>query len=161
MYAGITMKFTANSSGTLSGLFFRKASQAEGKSIFVDKIDVFAMRYLDNTKIPCKYLVVELKKDTAEKSTIDQIMKYVDWVCSEYAFGDYGMIEACIVAADYAEGINDYYDNVVQRLYTLGSHPVRNRYWNSLRLLKYVCDNNKIKYEDITPKVGFSLHIKN
>lgn len=41
VYAGITMKFTANSSGTLSGLFFRKASQAEGKSIFVDKIDVF------------------------------------------------------------------------------------------------------------------------
>ena len=40
VYAGITMKFTANSSGTLSGLFFRKASQAEGKSIFVDKIDV-------------------------------------------------------------------------------------------------------------------------
>ena len=41
VYADITMKFTANSSGTLSGLFFRKASQAEGKSIFVDKIDVF------------------------------------------------------------------------------------------------------------------------
>lgn len=40
VYADITMKFTANSSGTLSGLFFRKASQAEGKSIFVDKIDV-------------------------------------------------------------------------------------------------------------------------
>ena len=128
---------------------------------YMDKIDVFAMRYLDNTKIPCKYLVVELKKDAAEKSTIDQIMKYVDWVCAEYAFGDYGMIEACIVAADYAEGINDYYDNVVQRLYTLGSHPVRNQYWNSLRLLKYVCDNNGIEYQDITPEVGFSLQIKN
>ena len=38
VHADITMKFTANSSGTLSGLFFRKASQAEGKSIFVDKI---------------------------------------------------------------------------------------------------------------------------
>lgn len=41
IYADINMNFTANSSGTLSGLFFRKASQAEGKSIFVDKIDVF------------------------------------------------------------------------------------------------------------------------
>ena len=48
VYAGITMKFTANSSGTLSGLFFRKASQAEGKSIFVDKIDVFTQNGSDS-----------------------------------------------------------------------------------------------------------------
>ena len=48
VYADITMKFTANSSGTLSGLFFRKASQAEGKSIFVDKIDVFTQNGSDS-----------------------------------------------------------------------------------------------------------------
>lgn len=50
VYADITMKFTANSSGTLSGLFFRKASQAEGKSIFVDKIDVFTQNGSDSAK---------------------------------------------------------------------------------------------------------------
>ena len=48
VHADITMKFTANSSGTLSGLFFRKASQAEGKSIFVDKIDVFTQNGSDS-----------------------------------------------------------------------------------------------------------------
>lgn len=55
----------------------------------MDKIDVLAARYLTDTKITCKYLTVELKKDEAEKSTIDQILKYVDWVCTEYAYGDY------------------------------------------------------------------------
>ena len=48
VYADITMKFTANSFGELSGLFFRKASQAEGKSIFVDKIDVFTQNGSDS-----------------------------------------------------------------------------------------------------------------
>lgn len=56
---------------------------------YMDKIDVLAARYLTDTKITCKYLTVELKKDEAEKSTIDQILKYVDWVCTEYAYGDY------------------------------------------------------------------------
>ena len=42
----------------------------------MDKIDVLAMRYLPNTKIPCKYLVAELKKDAADNATIDQVLKY-------------------------------------------------------------------------------------
>lgn len=36
---------------------------------YMDKIDVLAARYLTDTKITCKYLTVELKKDEAEKST--------------------------------------------------------------------------------------------
>ena len=56
---------------------------------YMDKIDVFAARYLEGTRIPCQYLTIELKKDKAEKSTIDQVLKYVDWVCAEYAYGDY------------------------------------------------------------------------
>lgn len=44
VHANIRMNFTHTKSGDgeLSGLFFRKASQADGKSIFVDKIDLFA-----------------------------------------------------------------------------------------------------------------------
>ena len=119
----------------------------------MDKIDVFAARYLEGTRIPCQYLTIELKKDKAEKSTIDQVLKYVDWVCAEYAYGDYEMIEACIIAADYEDDLNEYYREVVRRYYTLGSHPVRNKQWNRLKLLRYICIDNRIVYEDVTPQI--------
>lgn len=118
---------------------------------YMDKIDVLAMRYLPDTKIPCKYLVAELKKDLADDGTIDQVLKYVDWVCSEYAYGDYETIDACIIAAEYPDDIAAYYHNVVQRYYTLGSHPVRNKQWNKLTLLKYTYSDGKISYLDVTP----------
>ena len=120
---------------------------------YMDKIDVFAARYLEGTRIPCQYLTIELKKDKAEKSTIDQVLKYVDWVCAEYAYGDYEMIEACIIAADYEDDLNEYYREVVRRYYTLGSHPVRNKQWNRLKLLRYICADNRIVYEDVTPQI--------
>lgn len=120
---------------------------------YMDKIDVFAMRFLFSSRIPCKYLVAELKKDTAYKETIDQVLKYVDWVCSEYAYGDYEMIEACIIAADYEDGIEPYFKQIVKRYYTLGSHPVRNNKWMALKLIKYAYQNGQIEYEDVTPEI--------
>ena len=118
---------------------------------YMDKIDVLAMRYLPHTTIPCKFLVAELKKDMADHATIDQVLKYVDWVCSEYAYGDYEAIEACIIAAEYPENIGDYYRDVVQRYYTLGSHPVRNKQWCDLRLLRYSYVKGAVTYLDMTP----------
>lgn len=41
IYADISMNFTS-SSAAVSGLFLRSASQAEGKSVFVDKISVYS-----------------------------------------------------------------------------------------------------------------------
>lgn len=119
---------------------------------YMDKIDVLAMRYLPNTKITCKYLVAELKKDVADNATIDQVLKYVDWVCSEYAYGDYEAIEACIIAAKYPEDIGAYYSEVVQRYYTLGSHPVRNKHWSNLKLLRYSYADGELSYTDVTPQ---------
>lgn len=118
---------------------------------YMDRIDVLAMRYLPGTKIPCKHLVCELKKDVADQATIDQVLKYVDWVCSEYAYGDYEAIEACIIAAEYPANITSYYHDVVQRYYTLGSHPVRNKQWNALRLLRYSYTGGAMTYTDVTP----------
>lgn len=125
---------------------------------YMDKIDVLAMRYLPNTKIPCNYLVAELKKDVADNATIDQVLKYVDWVCTEYAYGDYDAIDACIIAANYPETIGSYYHEVVQRYYTLGSHPVRNKRWGRLKLLRYSCTNGELSYTDVTPQNA--LHIQ-
>ena len=121
---------------------------------YMDKIDIFAMRYLPDTKIPCKYLVAELKKNYATKDTIDQVLKYVDWVSNEYAYNDYETIDACIIAFEYEEGIEKHYDSVVKRYYTLGSHPVRNKFWKSLKLLKYRYENGEIQYSDVTPRMG-------
>lgn len=118
---------------------------------YMDKIDILAMKYLSGTKIPCKFLVTELKKDGANNETINQVLKYVDWVCSEYAYGDYESIDACIIASSYSDNINDYYRNVVQRYYTLGSHPVRNKQWTALKLLVYTYNNGTILYTDVTP----------
>lgn len=118
---------------------------------YMDKIDVLAMKYLPGTKIPCKFLVTELKKDGANNETINQVLKYVDWVCSEYAYGDYESIDACIIASSYPDNINDYYRDVVQRYYTLGSHPVRNKQWASLKLFVYTYNNGTIFYTDVTP----------
>lgn len=120
---------------------------------YMDKIDVFAINYLRNSKIPCKYLVAELKKELADCETIDQVLKYVDWVCSEYAYGDYSLVQACIIAFDYKENVYPYYKEVVKRFYTLGSHPVRNKRWDSLRLIKYQYKDNKVHYQDITPTI--------
>jgi len=121
---------------------------------YMDKIDVFATRYLPDTKIPCKYLVAELKKGMADNETIDQVLKYVDWVCDEYAYSDYEAITACIIAAEYPENIADYYTEVVQRYYTLGSHPVRNKQWNALKLFRYTYENGGLQYIDETPTIG-------
>ena len=118
---------------------------------YMDKIDVLAMRYLKGTKVPYKYLVAELKKDLADKAAIDQTLKYVDWICAEYAYGNYEAIEECIIAADYPMDIGEYYRDTVQRYYTLGSHPVRNKQWNALRLFKYEYSEGKINYIDVTP----------
>lgn len=126
---------------------------------YMDKIDVLAMRYLPSTKIPCKYLVAELKKDCADQDTIDQVLKYVDWICNEYAYGDYEAIEACIISAEYEENIDDYYASVVKRYYTLGSHPVRNKHWNNLKLIKYRYVNNSIVYENVTPLINQEFDI--
>ena len=87
------------------------------------------------------------------------MLKYVDWVCNEYAYGDYEAIEACIISAEYEENLDDYYASVVKRYYTLGSHPVRNKRWNDLKLIKYRYENNSIVYEDVTPLVDQNFDI--
>lgn len=46
----------------------------------------------------------------ANDDVIDQIMKYVDWINQEYAHGDYSMIEAYVVAADFPDSVVKRYN---------------------------------------------------
>lgn len=118
---------------------------------YMDKIDIFASRYLDGTTVPCKYLVAELKKDEADYSTIDQVMKYVDWVRSEYAYGDYGAIEACVIAYGYPEDIFDYIERNGKRNYIIGSHPVSNKQWSAIKLISYRYIDGELTFTHETP----------
>ena len=64
----------------------------------------------------------------------------------------YGAIEACIIAYEYEKDVIDYYKDIVQRYYSLGSHPIRNKQWSALKLLKYRWEDGGLKYIDETPK---------
>lgn len=114
---------------------------------YMDHIDVFAMRYLPGSTIVGKYLVVELKKGKAEKKDIDQIMKYTDWVCHEYAFGNYEAITSCLIASDFPPDISSYSSKVATRYYTSGSHPVENKDWHDMHLLRYRWEKGNITYD--------------
>lgn len=116
---------------------------------YMDKIDVFAMQYLPGSSIVGKYLVVELKKDKAERKDVDQVMKYTDWVCKEYAFGNYDAIKTCLIAYQFPPDITQYAKTVTKRYYMRGSHPVENKDWDDLHLITYCYKDGEITYTPV------------
>ena len=114
---------------------------------YMDKIDVFAYNFLPDSKIPCRYLVAELKRGAADIDTVDQVMKYIDWVCNEYAYGDYGAITAYIIAYTFNDDIIEHVEKNVRRYYSYGIRPTKNEVWNDIKLIKYRYVNGKVEYE--------------
>lgn len=110
---------------------------------YMDKMDVFGYKYIPMYSTLSKFLVLEIKKDVANSNVINQIMKYVDWVNKDYAYNDYGMIEAIIVAYDYTPDVLDNLENFSKRVYTKGSRPATTYTWNALKLFKYRYDDNQ------------------
>jgi hypothetical protein len=116
---------------------------------YMDKMDIFGYRYIDGFDTISKYLVIEIKKDEADEDVIDQIMKYVDWVNQEYAHGDYSMIEAYVVAADFPESVIKKRDSQCIRNFTKGYRPTQACTWNHCRLIKYESTDGKIEFTEI------------
>ena len=105
---------------------------------YIDKMDIFAYRFLEyphESKPIEKYLVLELKKDKADINTIQQTMRYVDWICNEYASGDYSLIKAGVVAYEY--GSLDLLQDTISRTFIASTHPIVTRKWNDLTCLTY------------------------
>lgn len=115
---------------------------------YMDKIDVFGYRYLDGYETVSDFLIAELKKDEANLETLNQIMKYVDWVCAEYALNDYSRIEAYIVAAEFSDEIIAKSKEICVRNFTVGVRPSIASRWSNINFIKY-------RYNDKTQALEF------
>jgi len=108
---------------------------------YIDKIDIFGYRfsehYIGSPKLITKYLLVELKKGRIDRAAVEQTMQYVDWICQEYASGDYSKIEAYVVGSGATANIASVMDEIGQRSFIMESHPVKTQKWNNLHLVKY------------------------
>lgn len=116
---------------------------------YMDKMDIFGYSFIPRyNPTKSKYLIMELKKDSANKQDIDQLLKYVDWVNEEYSHGDYSMINSFLVASDFSEEVIDYAEEIGTRKYVLGRRPPKSEEWSNLQLIKYFFeeDSNKIKF---------------
>ena len=110
---------------------------------YMDKMDVFGFKYINGFDTISKYLTIEIKKDAAKKDVVNQVMKYVDWINEEYAYGDYGMIQAFIVAYDFSDDVIEYRNSVCIRNYTRGRRPTISGVWKNVRLIKYSFSDEK------------------
>jgi len=118
---------------------------------YMDKMDIFAYKYteIDTEKVISKYMVIELKKDSANVGTMTQVTNYVDWICNNYAYGNYSLIEAYILAADFDSEMYEYKE-ITERIYNLGSHPIQVKRWSNLKFIKYKIIDDDIEYDDVT-----------
>lgn len=109
--------------------------------IYVDKMDIFGYKYIPG--LPAGYdtlsdfLILELKREEAGRDSVEQVMKYVEWVKQEYAFGDYSRIKALVVAGSFTQEAVDAIGEIAVRYYTYGSHPSVTDRWNEVTLLRY------------------------
>ncbi|GEL76487.1 hypothetical protein [Tenuibacillus multivorans] len=119
--------------------------------IYADKIDIFGYKYVKKyPTVISKYLVTELKKGEANKEDIEQLLKYVDWVNSEYSFGDYSMIHAYLVSSDFNQEVLQHVQDIGTRIYTTNLRDNRSsEKWNNITLVKYKYDSyiKRTKFE--------------
>lgn len=105
---------------------------------YMDRMDVFGYRYVPgHHPTIARYLVAELKREVATAADVQQALKYVDWIRSEYASGDYEMVEAFLVAARFDDSALDAARRDAERRYTVGRRPPESRIWRNLNLLTY------------------------
>jgi len=122
---------------------------------YMDKIDVLATKYIKGSDVVGKYLVAELKKGKADNKTVTQLMEYVDWICETRAYGNYGVISACIIAKEYGHKLLRQIEQDINRTYLLGSHPAFTKQWSAVTFLKYdVTAEGELLFSKVWPCLG-------
>lgn len=114
-------------------------------------MDIFGYKTIPEFDIISDYLIIEIKRDLADIETVNQVMKYVDWVNQEYAYEDYSMINAYIVAYEVPDEVIEYTKNTAIRNFTKGTRPTISDVWTNLKLVKYQRVNDKIEYNIVYP----------
>ena len=105
---------------------------------YMDKMDVFGYRFVVGQRpIISKYLIVEIKKGTISRQDILQLMKYVDWVKNEYAFGEYDMIEAFLLGHSFNSDVSTSLEDLSERNFIKGFRPAVPSTWNNVKLVEY------------------------
>lgn len=105
---------------------------------YMDKMDIFGYAYIPQFRpTQSRFLVGEIKKSSAAPTDIDQLLKYVDWVCDEYCFGDYSMIHAFLIASHFDKSVIQHKDIVGARQYTVGVRPAQSFVWSQIKLIRY------------------------
>lgn len=117
---------------------------------YMDKMDIFGYRYIQGYKVKSRYLVAELKKGWADRSIVEQIMKYVDWVANEYANSDYSMIEAYVIAAEFSDEIVQMVKNHCIRNYNKGFRPTEFCVWKNIKMVKYSVREDEVFFETVS-----------
>jgi len=109
---------------------------------YMDKMDVFGYRYITNQKPTIfNYMVIEIKKGVICSQDILQLMKYVDWIKNEYAYGDYSMINAFMVGSGCnEEALQGLVENV-ERKFIQGVRPAVPLEWRNVKIVKYTFNN--------------------
>lgn len=118
----------------------------------IDKMDIFGYRFSRNypgePKLISKFLLIELKREKINKAALEQTMQYVDWVCTEYASGDYSRVEAYVVGDSTVRNVEQIIEDKCQRDFIIETHPVRTQKWNNLHLIRY-CIGNDIIFQEM------------
>ena len=119
---------------------------------YIDKIDIFGYRfsthYENSPKLITKYLLIELKKDQVNRSALEQTMQYIDWVCKEYASGDYSLIEAYVVGNGAVRQIEHIKEEICQRDFIFSSHPPTSMKWKDLHIITFEVSDENISFRE-------------
>ncbi|WP_175578061.1 hypothetical protein [Indiicoccus explosivorum] len=120
---------------------------------YMDKMDIFGYRFIPSFDTISRYLLIEIKKDSATLDAIEQLMKYVDWINQEYSHGDYSMICAFLVAYDFPEEVISYRRGFCERNYIKGRRPAITAKWRNVRLIKYSFNRTteKLEFTEVDP----------
>jgi len=112
-------------------------------------------KFLENTRVISKYMVIEIKKDVADVDAISQLAKYIDWVCLEYAYGWRLFLNRRLcLAYDFSEQAKNKIYEICERHYTQGSHPIENKVWRNVKLIKYQYTGKDIEFSVVNEKVN-------
>ena len=111
---------------------------------YMDEIDIFGyVLSYPQAPIPpyvVRFKIIEVKigpQSIAPSNVIDQVMKYVDWVSNTRAGGDYSLVDAYVVAADFTDELVQYAAANGTRSYVIPRRPYETNIWTNLSLVTY------------------------